>query len=362
MSYQQAIVENNLFVEVSKEDCAKLSDGMFSVRHYAPDEVVTTQGAVADDLYLILEGNVRITTSLKDGQEVVLAQRKKNDFIGEIAILGESVRTANIVCNTSCTIASICKENLFRLLQIMPQITTMIMKTIAQRLHQATDFRSTQAELNQELERLNREILLQKGQLEDTNARLVETLRERDRLNEELKEKNRELYTLAITDKLTCIYNRLYICDMLEKTFLQGNRTNLTAGCIILDIDHFKKFNDTYGHAAGDYVLSETAAVIGQQIRKTDCLGRYGGEEFLIVLPDTPIEGACIVGERVRQGVENACFVHDSHTLKVTVSCGITDSKTGAPRTYEQMLINADEALYRAKTLGRNRIVPFSAQ
>ena len=181
------------------------------------------------------------------------------------------------------------------------------------------------------------------------------------RQNNELKELNSELYQLSITDKLTGIYNRLYIMEMISKEFSKSKRNNSTFSCILFDIDHFKKFNDTYGHLAGDHVLEKTAQLARDMIRTEDSLGRYGGEEFLLVLPDINAEKAEAVGEKIRAAIQDCSYTFGKHTLNVTISLGVSDNTRSDPEDEKEIIDNADKALYKAKNEGRNRAVLFSS-
>ncbi len=184
---------------------------------------------------------------------------------------------------------------------------------------------------------------------------------ELEKLNGELAAKNEILYRQAVTDKLTGIYNRTYMMEALARDFSNALRYQKQLACILLDIDQFKSFNDTYGHQIGDFVLKETAAQIAATIRQGDTVCRYGGEEFLVILPETGLADAVLVAEKIRATVEKAVYVQKDLTLKVTVSLGVTDNQLGNPGSEDKMLGYADEALYTAKKQGRNRVVQYSA-
>ncbi|MGZ5198214.1 MAG: putative bifunctional diguanylate cyclase/phosphodiesterase [Telluria sp.] len=162
---------------------------------------------------------------------------------------------------------------------------------------------------------------------------------------------------LAIRDELTGSHNRRHLIDLIEQ-----ERERVVNGghafCIcLLDIDHFKRINDTYGHAAGDTVLQSFALTVQKKIRETDCFGRYGGEEFLLMLPNTSLDDAMLFAERVRQTVERLAFADVSAELRVSVSIGVAQFHNG--ETIGQTVSRADEALYVAKSSGRNRVVNY---
>lgn len=176
-------------------------------------------------------------------------------------------------------------------------------------------------------------------------------------LHEEIlrsRETQEQLNFLAHHDELTGAKNRRWILKQLEALMQQLAPGHLAV--IMLDIDHFKKVNDTYGHDAGDQVLKHFVQTLQKELRETDQLGRYGGEEFLVVLPHTSEQAAWKVAERLRKAVEASTTHYQARPLKVTTSLGISLTTT-AEMTSEMLINHADEALYKAKQSGRNRTV-----
>jgi diguanylate cyclase (GGDEF)-like protein len=159
---------------------------------------------------------------------------------------------------------------------------------------------------------------------------------------------------MAIRDELTGLYNRRHVMELLD---YEKNRSSRGGGlfCLaMLDIDHFKNVNDRHGHLAGDAVLRAVATMLKNTLRNTEFCGRYGGEEFLIVLTQTDIKGALIGAERVRTNIENTVFPDLGSDFKVTVSIGLSEYQIR--EDVEKIIARADEALYRAKKGGRNRV------
>lgn len=173
--------------------------------------------------------------------------------------------------------------------------------------------------------------------------------------NGELVEALQRIEDLAMRDELTGVFNRRFLMETIRNEKLRGQRTGSMFTLCILDVDHFKGVNDNYGHLAGDQVLQQIAKVASDALRQTDYFGRYGGEEFAMVLTGTMTEGAMVTAERVRRQVEQIDFSSISPGFKVTVSIGIADSQQGeeTAMTFKR----ADEALYLAKEGGRNRCV-----
>jgi two-component system, cell cycle response regulator len=187
---------------------------------------------------------------------------------------------------------------------------------------------------------------------------LQEALAERER---ELSEMNDKLLYISLTDGLTGIDNRRSLEQRLHEMFEHSYRLHEPISCVMCDIDHFKKVNDTYGHQVGDEVLKQFASILKTEAREIDRVGRYGGEEFLLLLPGTVLDSAVTFAERLRQCVEEHTFSYDGGTLKRTMSCGVASWPHPRVADAEAMLRAADDALYVAKELGRNRVVRFDS-
>jgi two-component system, cell cycle response regulator len=172
-------------------------------------------------------------------------------------------------------------------------------------------------------------------------------------LQTDLLQAREELRDRANKDLLTMLPNRSAISTVLEQELSRCHRDHRTVGIILLDIDHFKKINDTYGHFAGDAVLREAAVRLRGNMRTYDQVGRYGGEEFLVVLPNCDLEQAALQAERMRQMLHATTMMVDGVELRVSASFGVTVSD-GQERSFDSLVRAADEALYRAKGGGRN--------
>jgi len=162
-------------------------------------------------------------------------------------------------------------------------------------------------------------------------------------------------------DGLTGIYNRRYLEQQLSAEFDSCKRYSGQFSFIIFDLDHFKKVNDTYGHLAGDEVLCVVSQRINSLLRTVDVLGRYGGEEFGVILPSTPLEGALVLAERLRQVVEQEPVIYNEIAIPVTVSIGVSEFEPGTPK-YDHLIHCADLALYFGKENGRNRVTCYTPE
>ncbi|MFC3076939.1 PleD family two-component system response regulator [Phenylobacterium terrae] len=167
---------------------------------------------------------------------------------------------------------------------------------------------------------------------------------------------------LAVTDQLTGLHNRRYMAGQLEALVRRANHGGEPVAALLIDIDHFKKINDGYGHDVGDEVLREFAVRLASNVRAVDLPCRYGGEEFVVVMPDTRLTDAERIAERIRTHVAGAPFrtSGDKDLLQVTISIGVA-AASGAEDTPEALLKRADEALYEAKASGRNRVIARAA-
>lgn len=165
---------------------------------------------------------------------------------------------------------------------------------------------------------------------------------------------DQELYMMASCDALTSLRNRGVFNMELQREFDRSRRYSRSLSLVMFDIDHFKTFNDTYGHQMGDYVLKELGDIVRTNIRSNDVGCRYGGEEFAIILPETSLEGAMIQAERLRIAVNHHSFQRDGTSLNISVSVGISMAETTMHRM-EDLISATDKCLYQSKADGRNR-------
>jgi diguanylate cyclase (GGDEF)-like protein len=169
---------------------------------------------------------------------------------------------------------------------------------------------------------------------------------------------NNRLEVLAVTDALTGLANRRRLVEVLEAELLRSLRTGHNTGVMMIDIDHFKPYNDRYGHVAGDECLRRVADALLQSVRTSDVVARYGGEEFAVVLPRTDLDGARAIAERARGAVAALRAPHaGSPGGIVTVSIGVASDTATPETTADQLFQAADAQLYEAKRRGRNRVI-----
>lgn len=219
----------------------------------------------------------------------------------------------------------------------------------------ADDYIAKPFEADELLARVRAHIRIKRLQdaLATQNQALEATNREKATLLAELEAKNAQLAELAKTDPLTGIANRGHIETCLGDEVARARRFRHPLAVAMLDIDHFKRINDGFGHPFGDRVIREVARVLVETVRQVDKVGRYGGEEFLLVLPDTDLGGARTLAERIRTLVAELRFEPEDH--RATVSIGLAQWDP-AMDSWESLISQADEALYTAKEGGRNRV------
>lgn len=206
-------------------------------------------------------------------------------------------------------------------------------------------------EANEELQRLNLSY-------EQVVLELRQAKRNAETLAVGLKEANDKLRELAIRDELTGLYNHRYFQDQLENEIARVRRYKRPLSLLLLDLDFFKKVNDTHGHPAGDHVLKETGSTLLKLVRQSDTVARYGGEEFAIILPETAAASAKVLAQRVRRGIEQLKISYKKKAIPITVSIGLacTDMAEDDKMSRTEIISKSDQALYKAKHEGRNRV------
>ena len=282
------------------------------VKHVKAKEVFLKKNDPSKHMYLILEGkfDVHIET-LEDPSIMTL---KKGDSVGEIAMLDQKPRSAFIVAGEDSYLLEINKDIFWTLVNSSHAISVNL-------------------------------LLILSARLRGNNETITESL--------ELQKKYR---TSAIIDSLTGLNNRKWINETLPKLIERAKKSKKAFSIGMIDIDHFKKFNDTYGHQAGDFVLLNAAKTYKDNIRPTDFSARYGGEEFTLIFPDQTAEEAKNAAERVRKALAALSLTTPTGIKlpQITISIGIAEHIKN--ETLEELIERADKALYEAKESGRNRV------
>lgn len=282
------------------------------VKEVKAKEIFLNKNEPSKHMYLILGGkfNVHIE-KLEDPSIMTL---KKGDSVGEIAMLDQKPRSAFVVATEDSYLVEINKEIFWTLVNSSHEIAVNL-------------------------------LLILSARLRGNNETITESL--------ELQQKYR---TSAIIDSLTGLNNRKWINETLPKLIERTKKSKKPFSVGMIDIDHFKSFNDTYGHQAGDFVLASAAKIYKDNIRPTDFSARYGGEEFTLIFPDQTAEEAKNAAERVRKALAALSLTTPTGIKlpQITISIGIAEHHKN--ETVEELIERADKALYEAKESGRNRV------
>jgi two-component system cell cycle response regulator len=196
---------------------------------------------------------------------------------------------------------------------------------------------------------------------EKLRAELERALSEVRRKNEQLEESLKMVEELAATDALTGLYNRRHFNRVLDQMFAESERMDTDLSCVMIDLDGYKQLNDTFGHAIGDKLLSVAGKVIRANMRRMDVAARYGGDEFILLLPHASAQEAANVTQRIRDEFRQGSAIVLRRNEGVTLSAGIASRKSHSPPGSDQLLVLADAALYQAKGGGRNKVVSYQA-
>jgi diguanylate cyclase (GGDEF)-like protein len=303
--------ESGIFDDVDFPSVAYLLERC-AIRELAPGTVLLRSGERNRTLYYVLSGNLSVHLESADAEPFDFSG--PGHALGELSVIDGNLTTAFVVAKTPVTVLTMEEETFWNLVNASHAFAMNLILFMARRMRHANVTVSIGIDLRKRFEHD------------------------------------------AMFDALTSLHNRRWF-DANFPRFLQRHQMDgKPLSVFMLDIDHFKKFNDAYGHAAGDLVLSEVAATMQAQLRPTDSCARMGGEEFLVILPDTDAAGAVVAADRLRKAIrDTALALSDGKPLPaLTVSIGV--AQAGAEEKASDMVSRADAALYRAKNGGRDRV------
>lgn len=258
------------------------------------------------------------------------------------------------------------KKQAKSLLALRPEDVENILDDVHLQVEQAGEYFGLKIKNTKSVQEILQEANIRLGLLnldyDQINKQLIATTVELQNLTRELEEKNRVLDNLAHIDGLTNVYNHRYLQNTLDEEINRTIRNEGILSIVLADIDFFKKFNDTYGHQTGDFILIEFCRILKDNLRQYDTLARYGGEEFAIVLPETTNEDALAVSEKLRAAIEATHFDDGRETYRVTSSFGVATAKPAIEDTFNKNIFieRADKALYDAKAQGRNQVASYT--
>lgn len=275
-------------------------------------EILLSPEIKNENVYILASGRLRVHLDSMDNPP--LLQLEPGDCAGEMSIIEERDPSAWVIADEPCHLIIINRDVLWDLIEASHAFSRNMLRLLSERLRQDNDA-----------------IVGNSGKL-------------------------REFQRTAVTDALTELHNRHWMGEMFRRKIGRMQHAGIPASLLMLDVDHFKRFNDRYGHIAGDHALCHVASTLREHFRPCDMIARFGGDEFAVLLPDTDCEGACQIAERVRQAVHENLESEAGNPDEppITISVGIAEMSQND--TLESLINNADSALYRAKMEGRNRI------
>jgi len=285
-----------------------------SVRSLDADESLLQPDVPNHHLYLILEGKLCVHLSAQESLEHVTLGT--GECVGEISLVDGKLPSALVVATEPTRVLSIPRDTVWSLVDHSHEIARNLLGIVT-------------------------------GRMRNDNRALLTS-----------QAKKKQFEHQAYVDALTGVHNRHWMADAFPRALHRCELNKSPFTIMMADIDHFKRVNDTHGHLVGDIALKTVARCMTEHLRAYDMLVRYGGEEFVVLLPDTDIKNAQIVAERLRKAIADARIQHGDLSFQVTVSIGI--SPTQHEEKLETLIGEADQALYRAKELGRNRVVILS--
>lgn len=292
-------------VEYALEHC--------SIRNLSAGEVLLQPDVRSSHLYLILEGELSV--QLNAQEPLKHTSLIAGEYAGEISLIDGKPPSAYVIAARPTRVLSVPHDTVWSLVNRSHEFPRNLLRIVAARLR-------------------------------NDNHMLIESQ------NAQLKLE----YQVSV-DALTGVHNRRWMNEAFPRAINRCLRNSSPIAVLLVDIDHFKRVNDTHGHLAGDAALRAIAATLARNLRPHDMMARYGGEEFAILLPDTDLNIAKLVAERLRNSAEQTLIQHDALVFRVTISVGIAPSRQ--EEALETLIAEADQALYRAKQQGRNRVEVF---
>jgi diguanylate cyclase (GGDEF)-like protein len=263
-------------------------------------------------LYLILEGRMQVHLCPDRAEAVTLIDA--GDCVGEMSIIDGRPPSATVVADTDCRLLVLTAEAVWALIDRSPVVARNLLHILSSRVR-------------------------------SDNVVIMQSLRQQRRFEHSSR-----------TDPLTGLYNRRWLDEALENLWQRTSQNGEPFSLLMLDVDHFKRYNDTYGHSAGDRVLHTVATTIRAQLRTTDSAVRYGGEEFVVLMPHQGADSAQAIAERLCEAVRNQPLTHLDGTPLPGITVSVGWATKGSEQGPAQLLANADAALYAAKRAGRNRV------
>lgn len=372
-----SVLSNPFFSHLDPAMVAELAKRS-EMRDFAPGADLLREGETGNAAYVVHAGTVTVSVRVQDNA-VEVAELGAGAFLGEISLLCEVPHSATVTAKTDVLALRISRQSFWDVLSANVEVLLSVIRMLGRRLHESTvplaylSFTAAAllddsfdpailADIDNRQDEIGRFTGIFESMATYVSERtraLEAVVEERTRhLNQEIvrrKELEDELRQLANTDALTGAANRRHFLDICGKELQRARRYGRPMALLMMDIDHFKRINDSHGHAFGDEVLKRLVETCQADLRGQDVLGRLGGEEFAVVMPECTLEAAEFVAERLRRTLAAVAVPAAGGSVDFTVSIGVVD---WAPeRSLEASLERADKAMYAAKSAGRNRVV-----
>lgn len=292
----------------------------FKTHDIGKNEILFNEGDSGNDLFIVKSGVIASTVTLPDGGQRAIASFEAGNFFGEMSIFEKAPRSATCSCDEKCSLLSLHEKDFYEIVEKYPDIAIKIMYRMlnitTQRLRNTGEFLSDMVTWGESASRR------------------------------------------AITDEMTGAYNRRYLDDAIISQFEKAVKNVTPLSIIMIDLDYFRQINESYGHGTGDRMIIEVVKIYNKNLRKSDMLARYGGDEFTVLLPETDLKKAAEIAENVRVEVERLDILKEFNgpIKQVTLSQGISSFPESADNL-KKLRELADQSLYTAKEQGRNRVV-----
>ena len=309
-------------------------------RFYAEGEVVFREGEASEAVYIIESGSVAIIKAERSNESIVLAKLTAPEILGELGVLCDMPRNATAQALEDSWLEVVPKQDFKSWLSRDAEAALRVMRTLALRL------RDTDAIIAKQLAAPQK---VNDADLRKLNAKLSRNLAA-------IQKQHQQLENEVIRDSLTGLYNRRYLDERLERDLTRAKKYGFPISLAMIDLDHFKNVNDTYGHRAGDEVLKALGTLLQSTLREGDIPCRYGGEEFVVLLPRMPLVTAVKRAEQWRDAFAWLLVPYGDAQIGTTMSIGLATFPDHAA-TADALVDSADRALYRAKAAGRNRLI-----
>jgi diguanylate cyclase (GGDEF)-like protein len=371
------MLSNPFFSDLEPKMVAELAERS-EMRGFAPGQYLLREGEAGDAAYVIQAGAAAVSMVVR-GQAVEVAEHGAGAFLGEVSLLCEVPHSANVTAKTEVQALRISRDDYWRVMSADTGVLLSVIRILGRRLYETTvplAYLSFAASallddsfdpgLLSDIERRSDEIgrftgifEAMAGYVSERTRTLESMVEERTRhLDREIARRRAleaELRQLASTDALTGAHNRRSFFELCDRELQRARRYGRPLALLMLDVDHFKRINDAHGHGVGDEVLKRLVGVCVKNLRPQDIVGRLGGEEFAVAMPESPAEAAERAAERLRRSLSQVEVPADKGSVHFTVSIGVADWPPD--RCLEDTLERADKAMYAAKRGGRNRVV-----